>query len=571
MKQVSIGGDFACAVKKLDSSLQCWGNAPALPESFIYTKTTFTQVSVGGNYACAIYNQGNLKCWGNDDYKQLSVPTFKGKVLKVSAGSYRTCAINEQHNLQCWGNESEWNKAPPESLGNVIDLSIGSDDHVCAIRSDRSLVCWGGDPHSADSIPPSGLNKVYQVATGVSFTCTIDSEGRVSCWGGITEYDGADAIGKVIQWSLGKVGCAVTEVHQLRCWGRYSDILPNSLQWTNIDSVTVSQDVPMTVCQQSNSTNSCIQNDFRFPRNWSIPANVLIHVTSLPPEFSNTQTKNGVACYEDKAPGLVCASANSVGGTPFEILLGSGIELGYGKVCTINPESYDETREIYCHSIGQLLHLQQSYSVGHGKQVSIGFDNVCFIDLRDTPHCVDKNLQEMSIPTNLVKVKKIVAGNKVNCAISSNALLKCWGSNENQLLDIPSEVKQVKDVQIAESGTGICAQLQDGTLRCWGTIDRFMQTPLLGKLLSKAKGISSVSVAGTFKVGQKLNAVAKSLDAGSSLTYVWKRGSELIKGATTSSYSVLNADKGKSLSVEVTAFKPGFTVSTKVSKSEVVR
>jgi hypothetical protein len=573
VKQVSIGGDFACAIKKVDSSLKCWGNAPALPESFLYTKTTFTHIAVGGNYACAIYNQGKLTCWGNNDYKQLSVPIFKGKVLKVSAGSYRTCAIGEKFDVKCWGNESPLNTQPPVSLGEVKDISLGLDDHACAIRSDRFLQCWGGDPHSAATVQPPGLGKVYQIANGSSFTCTLNWQGQLSCWGGVTEYDGERALGKVNQWSLGKVGCAVTSKRELKCWGRYTDIIPEGFPKTNVDSVLVSQADPIMICVQSAAESKCIQQRRGRSVTWAIPKDVKLHGS----QFSsvNSVNREGYVCYQDKSPTLICSTGTNQGETPFEQFLGNGFQVGYEKACHFST-AIDSTREIFCSRINNLYAGSGLFSIGFGKQVSIGFDNMCFIDVSDKANCIQKNFPDenliiQSVPAGIGKVKKIVAGNRVNCVIDSSSLLKCWGSNENRLLDIPIEVKKVRDVQISESGTGICAQLEDSTLKCWGTVNRFLQPPLLGQVISKAKGISSVTLTGTPKVGQKLKAVVKSLDSGSSLTYVWKKGSEVIKGAVTSSYSLLKADKGKSISVEVTSFKPGLTIATKSSKSVTVR
>jgi hypothetical protein len=320
VKQVSIAANFACAIKSSDSSLQCWGRTPTVPDEFIYTKTSFTQVSLGQSHACAIYNNGRLNCWGNNDFGQVEVPSFKGKVLKVSSGRYRTCAIGESYLVKCWGNDySSWTEDPPKQLQTAIDVSIGVDDHACGIQMDSSVICWGGDPQFKGLAPNSRLGKIYQVSSGGNFTCTLNGQGIFTC----------DVF--TVTWGNGPFG--------------------------------------------------------------------------------------------------------------------------------LKPE---------------------------------------------------------------------------------------WALDR-------------------------CAELETGTLRCFNQVEKVNQIPLLGKVLSKSKGISSVAVTGSHKVGQRLTATVKSLDTGTKISFIWKRGSQPIAGAVTNNYKLVNADKGKSISVEVTTFKPGFTLSTKVSKTTVVK
>ena len=49
------------------------------------------------------------------------------------------------------------------------------------------------------------------------------------------------------------------------------------------------------------------------------------------------------------------------------------------------------------------------------------------------------------------------------------------------------------------------------------------------------------------------------------LTYKWFRGSSRIVGATGSTYTLVNADIGKAITVKVTGAESGFTTATVAS------
>jgi hypothetical protein len=89
-----------------------------------------------------------------------------------------------------------------------------------------------------------------------------------------------------------------------------------------------------------------------------------------------------------------------------------------------------------------------------------------------------------------------------------------------------------------------------------------------------------ITIAGVAKVGKTVKAVIPvktffsstgSIYAGITYTYQWKRGTAVIKGATRSSYKLVKADKGKKVTVVVTAHKVGFRVLAAVSRAIVVK
>ncbi|MCJ1705922.1 hypothetical protein [Rathayibacter sp. VKM Ac-2926] len=74
------------------------------------------------------------------------------------------------------------------------------------------------------------------------------------------------------------------------------------------------------------------------------------------------------------------------------------------------------------------------------------------------------------------------------------------------------------------------------------------------------------TVTGTKKVGSTLTAVAGTWGpAPVSLSYQWYRSGTLISGATTGTYKLVTADKGKTITVKVTGTKTGYTTTAKTS------
>ncbi|MDR1791185.1 MAG: hypothetical protein LBR20_05965 [Propionibacteriaceae bacterium] len=74
------------------------------------------------------------------------------------------------------------------------------------------------------------------------------------------------------------------------------------------------------------------------------------------------------------------------------------------------------------------------------------------------------------------------------------------------------------------------------------------------------------TISGTLKVGKKLTAKV-AISPKPTYSYQWYRGSKAIKGATKASYTLVKADKGKTIKVKVTAKKSGYQTVSLTSKA----
>lgn len=109
-------------------------------------------------------------------------------------------------------------------------------------------------------------------------------------------------------------------------------------------------------------------------------------------------------------------------------------------------------------------------------------------------------------------------------------------------------------------------------VRLTGTV---IPTGVIKKLASKV-----ITIGGTARVGYTVKAVipyrtfyssSGSIWSGIKYTYQWKRGSLAIRGATKYAYRLTAADRGKRVTVVVTAWKTGFRKLSAVSRYVVVR
>lgn len=73
------------------------------------------------------------------------------------------------------------------------------------------------------------------------------------------------------------------------------------------------------------------------------------------------------------------------------------------------------------------------------------------------------------------------------------------------------------------------------------------------------------TVSGSLKVGKKLTARPGAWKPAATLTYQWLRSGQVIPGATTTTYTLTAADRGKSITVKISGTAPGYTSITKTS------
>ena len=182
--QVAVADGFACAIRKDDATIVCWGSsgsatacgaAPAAGQ-LEAPSGSFVQVSSFGWHSCAIHSDQTVACWGigkaTDDsnqvfcddkinYGESVAPT--GTFSQVSAGQLHSCGVRTDGTLACWGAGTKQGdcsndidacgQAVPPAGNDFVQVAAGYS-HTCAMRADRSVVCWGSNT-GGRSTPPA--------------------------------------------------------------------------------------------------------------------------------------------------------------------------------------------------------------------------------------------------------------------------------------------------------------------------------------------------------------------------------------------------------------------------------
>jgi uncharacterized protein YjbI with pentapeptide repeats len=115
----------------------------------------------------------------------------------------------------------------------------------------------------------------------------------------------------------------------------------------------------------------------------------------------------------------------------------------------------------------------------------------------------------------------------------------------------------------ADLGKRISLQVT-GSLAGFTTVNR---VSVASKVLVGSMTPTTTKISGTAKSGSTLKVTTSTWVKGSKITYQWLSNGAVIKGATSSSFKLTTAYKGKKISVKVTQAATGYTTAVKTSAS----
>jgi hypothetical protein len=178
--EVAVGHQHACAIRKSDGSLRCWGSndlGQATPPT-----GAFVQVVAHDDHSCAIRTDGTIACWGKD-YRVLADPPA-GKFTQLSASSHLFCGLRDTGAVVCWGsyapslvNKIAGDPTPVDIGGNYTSI-VAASGAVCGFAADHKVHC----ERRLDSYPFEG-KLLTKIAFGDAHACAVDLDGDISCYG----------------------------------------------------------------------------------------------------------------------------------------------------------------------------------------------------------------------------------------------------------------------------------------------------------------------------------------------------------------------------------------------------
>ncbi len=527
--EVSAGSAHTCA--RLDTGLaKCWGagtngrlgrastasssvpvdvrtsatNAVALP----YVR----RIIASSAHTCAIVDTaqaiGVVKCWGAGANGRLGRGLLTDSTSPIDV---RTSATDTT------------------PLSGVRDLS-SLDSSTCVVTADRGVKCWGlntsgqlgnvSPPHfateSSTPVDVAGLSSARQVVSGTAFNCALLTDGVAECWG--LNTSGQLASGSVAATSrLPKpvsglasitdlaVGtnhtCAVLPDRTVKCWGTNT-----AWQLGVGSSLPITTATPMTVPGVANArditagaTASCAIVDVdatTHVRCWGTTTSGQLGTGATPTASATTtvpqtvvETTAGGAPFTGATEvtagnGFFCALRPAGGGTVWCWGLGTSGQLGNGA-----SSSSAIPRQVLT-SVGGpaltgIVDITSHPSNAHTCAVRDDGTVWCWGlgtsgQLGDTT-IVTKNFAVQVAGIN--DATQVEAHYLGSCALRRNTTVACWGEAStgelgNGTVDSPTAKPVLASAGgpplagVIDLNSGVyfhCAELADGTSRCWGS------------------------------------------------------------------------------------------------------
>ena len=238
--ELSSGLDFTCGIqsgglRETDGTLWCWGRntdsqlgdgtttSRSAPVQ-IATSFLWRNVTAGESHACAVRkDNGQLFCWGRNANQQLGdgSTTTRSQPLRIGAisdswsmaapASTFTCGLKQSGDIWCWGNNASFNKPidyeeydpVPKQLwpGTAWKKIHVSASLACGEKQDGTLWCSGVNEYGqvgVGSFEPLittptqvGTTPWTEVSIGEYNGCAKNPDGALFCWG----YGGWEALG----------------------------------------------------------------------------------------------------------------------------------------------------------------------------------------------------------------------------------------------------------------------------------------------------------------------------------------------------------------------------------------
>jgi alpha-tubulin suppressor-like RCC1 family protein len=371
-------------------------------------------------------------------------------IVELATGNEHTCALTKGSGVKCWGS----NDAGQLGNGNIISSSVPVDvfslssdvdaisvggKHTCALTKSGGVKCWGansygqlGNNESGNKIVPVaviGLSSgVSAISAGGLHTCALMMIGSVKCWGynaygqlgnGVTNPNSNIPVEVVGLNGVSAIragyaqNCALLDTGGVKCWGR-------NLYGQLGNGSSGNRNTPVDVFGLSSGV-SAITSGYG-------------HTCAL-------LETGGVKCWGYNGYGQLGNNGVSASDKPVDVIslvsgvsaiTANGILIG-GHTCALLT-----TGGVKCWG------LNRSGQLGNGNTTKSG---------------VPVEVTDLSSGINAIS-----AGGEHTCAITTNANVKCWGSNLFGQLGNHNTISSTVPIGVVTDNPGIATPTATPTL-----------------------------------------------------------------------------------------------------------
>ena len=527
---VATGDYHSCALLD-DGAVKCWGGqtqyssygvlglgdtlgrgeqpgdmGDALPPVDLGAAHSAVAISAGGTHTCALLEDGSVKCWGINYYGELGLgdtairgdgPGEMGDALPaldlgtgrtatgLSSGDLHTCAVLDDGSVKCWGDndagqlgqgDTSYRGDQPGEMGDALPPIVLAGPELTVHKSSSEASVGAGAPiHFQVEIANTGIGPL----TGI----TVDDPNGADC---------EQAVPDLAEGEVHTVECTYdTSVADVGSYTNTATV--DSDQTAAVTSNTVSVTVRPLLTVTKTADESVVAPGGTIHMHVKVQATGASALTGLVIDDAN-----GPDC-EQAIPDLAAGESHTIDCT---YTTDSGAEgTTYTNVAVVDSDQTaprsSNTLSVPVTSGASAIAVAAGDShscavLGDGRVKCWGYNDSGQLGLGDRvargdgPGEMGDALGAVDLGTGHTATA-VAVGSSHSCALLDDGSVKCWGGNDYGQLglgdtanrgDGPGELGDALPtvalgtgrtaVAISAGGSVTCAQLDDGSVKCWG-------------------------------------------------------------------------------------------------------
>lgn len=476
---------------------------------------------------------GGVVAWGNNSYGQAAVPaSAESDIKSVAGGVAHTLALTDGGQVLAWGDNKDgdgkfaYQTSVPKGLSNVKAISAGHY-HSLALKSDGSAVGWGYEENGLATVPADAKSGVTAIASGGWHNLALNSSGKVIAWGSNSNGQGQVPV------------AARSEVKAIAAGGTHNLALKTDgtvVAWGSLGQDTVPMDPPVEPAPPEDPPepgDGDGEGEEPEPQEPQPTEMSDVKAIAAGEDHSLALRADGtVVAWDEKGEIDVPAAAKgavaiAAGGSHSLALKSDGSVVAWGN------NDYGQT----------------SYPAGlaHVKAIAAGYvHSIAIRELQPWTQAPDPTID------GVTRVGSTLTAKTGSWNPTPTSFEYQW-YRSGQAIDgaTAASYKPVTD----DAGKKITVKvtaLKDG-------YQKVSRTSAATGEITGALIAPFPSIVGAARVGETLQASTGEWGPGAvSLTYQWYRGSNPISGATSPTYTLVDADAGYKMRVEVTGAKQSY-------------